>query len=36
MHYREFMAMHGYQLIKIIENEATFGGFQIARSEKNN
>jgi hypothetical protein len=30
--------IHGnaHQLIEIIENEATFGGFQVARSEKNN
>jgi hypothetical protein len=36
MHYREFIAMHGYKLIKIIENEAILEGYNFARSEKKN
>ncbi len=28
MRYREFMAMHGYKLIKKIENEAILKGFK--------
>lgn len=28
MHYREFITMHGYKLINIIENEAILEGFK--------